>query len=601
MLKKFFTVLLGSMAAIWLSVILLTILFFVMIGSMAAGLFSEAGAPGVVEDKTVLVIDLTGDIAEREAAGSLKSELLNDEEISGTLEEYIAAIDEARSDDRIKGILIKCGGAAMGTASREELIEALRRFGDRKFIIAYADSYSQGDYYVACSADELYLNPVGNLDLHGIAAQTPFFTGLLDKIGVKMQIVKVGKFKSAVEPFILKSASEPSIQQTQTYINGLWNEVTSFISDRRGIGADTIKAYATDIASMYPTEKLVTDSLVDRLAYYREVVEILKKRVGLKADDDLRTVTPADYLIAANKDKSNNKHIAVYYATGDIVDSGSDGISASAVVPDIISLADNENVAGLILRVNSGGGSAFASEQIWEAIEYFKSKDKPVYASMSDVAASGGYYISCGADRIYADATTLTGSIGIFGMIPCLEGLVTDKLGVTFTTVQTNKNADFINVMAPMSAEQTDAMQRMVEHGYETFVSRVAAGRGLSIDSVKVIGEGRVWYGRDALRIGLVDTLASLHSAKTDMAAALHIDANDVVNYPEIEYPMFVKMLRMMQADAKMSTSIVAALASQGITLDRTGHRIVARLSEILSQLQSGATIQARMEDIDIQ
>ncbi len=601
MLKKFFTVLLGSMAAIWLSVILFTILFFVMLGSLAAGIFAESGAPGVVKENTVLVIDLTGDIAEREAAGSLKSEILYDEGVNGTLAEYIAAIDAARSDDRIKGILIKCGGATLGTASREELIEALHRFGDRKFIIAYADSYSQGDYYVACAANELYLNPVGNLDLHGIAAQTPFFTGLLDKIGVKMQIVKVGKFKSAVEPFILKSASEPSIQQTQTYINGLWDEVTGYISERRSISTDTIKAYAADIASMYAPETLIADSLVDRLAYYREVVEILKKRAGLKADDELRTVIPADYLASENSNTADKKHIAVYYATGDIVDNGSEGISASEVVPDIIALADDENVAGLILRVNSGGGSAFASEQIWEAIEYFKSKNKPVYASMSDVAASGGYYISCGADRIYADATTLTGSIGIFGMIPCLEGLVTDKLGVTFTTVQTNRNADFINVMAPMPTEQANAMQRMVERGYETFVGRVAAGRGLSVDSVKVIGEGRVWYGRDALRIGLVDTLASLHSAKTDMAAALHLDANDIIDYPEVEYPMFVKLLRMMQADAKIESSIISAITTQGVNLNREGRRIVARLSQILAQLQSGANIQARMEDIEIQ
>ncbi len=291
-----------------------------------------------------------------------------------------------------------------------------------------------------------------------------------------------------------------------------------------------------------------------------------------------------------------DKFIAVYYATGDIVDSGREGISGAVVAPDIICLADDEKVAGLILRVNSGGGSAFASEQIWDAIEYFKSKGKPVYASMSDVAASGGYYISCGADRIFADPTTLTGSIGIFGMIPDFQGLVTGKLGINFTTVESNHNAGFIDVMRPMPADQIDAMQKMVERGYETFVSRVAKGRGMEVDSVKRIAEGRVWYGRDALRIGLVDTLASLNAARKEMAAELHLSDGDFVNYPSVEYPMLIRMIRMLDSQEE----IYSIFESAGISADLQRLPVVRRLCEILSQVAGGAHLQARIEDITV-
>ncbi|MDE7125285.1 MAG: signal peptide peptidase SppA, partial [Muribaculaceae bacterium] len=514
MLKKFFTVFLGSMAAIWLSVIFVFILIAVIIGSLAGGFLASTNSVITVQNKSVLVLDLKGTIEERETTGSLKDQIMDSERATGSLCEYIAAIDKAASDKRIEGMLIKCGGAYLGTASRQELIEAITRFRNKKFVISYSDYYSQGDYFVACAANEMYLNPVGAVDIHGIASTTTFFTGLLDKLGIKVQIVKVGRFKSAVEPFILKSASEASVTQTKTYIDGIWNEVSSYIASRRATSADSVTAWASGIATFQTPEQLIADSIVDRLAYEREIKDILKKRIGLKEKDKLNTISVNDYMSAVSitaSDKRESRHIAVYYATGDIVDSGSGGIVSAVVAPDIIKLADDDNVAGLILRVNSGGGSAFASEQIWEAVEYFKSKDKPVYASMSDVAASGGYYISCGADRIFADPATLTGSIGIFGMIPCFEGLVTDKLGINFTTVESNPNADLLNICRPLPAAQLNAMQKMVENGYETFVSRVAAGRHISTDSVKAIGEGRVWYGRDALRIGLVDTLASLH------------------------------------------------------------------------------------------
>lgn len=600
MLKRFFTVLLGSMAAIWLSALIAVVLIMFMLGSLMSGfMMSEDGATGV-RDNSVLLVDLTGNIAEREVAGSIRSELLGEGTISGTLAEYIEAIDKASTDDRIKGMLVVGGGSVLGTASRQELIEAIGRFRDKKFVIAYSDSYDQGDYYVACAAEEMYLNPVGAVGIRGIAAQIPFFTGLLEKLGVKMQIIKVGKFKSAVEPFILKSASEPSILQTKTYIDGIWNEVSGYIAERRGKDTATVNGWAVDIASVFSPERLVADSIVDRLAYRREVNEILKKRTGIPADEDLRTVTPADYLASeqfAGSGNKDNKHIAVYYAVGDIVDSGDEGIVGAVVAPDIVKLADNDKVSGLILRVNSGGGSAFASEQIWESVKYFKSKGKPVYASMGDVAASGGYYISCGADRIFADPATITGSIGIFGMIPCLQGLLTDKLGLNFTTVETNVNADFIDVKRPLPAGQLDALQRMIERGYETFVGRVAAGRGMSVDSVKQIAEGRVWYGRDALRIGLVDTLASLHAAKKEMAARLHLSDKDFIEYPTVEYPMFLRMMRMLDGNSGIAAALLESPALSGL-----GNLPAAkRLVRIIDQLVNGSKIQARIEDVTVE
>jgi len=603
MLKKFFTVFLGSMAAIWLSAIIIFILFALMLGSMLAGLSASSDITAGIKDKSILIIDLSGDIAERETPSSLKDEITGKNSSDVTLCDYIAAIDKAASDKRIEGMLIKCGGASMGTASRQELIEAITRFRNKKFVVAYGDCYTQGDYYVACTADEIYLNPVGAVDIHGIAAKIPFYTGLLDKLGIKMQIVKVGRFKSAVEPFILKSASEPSILQTKTYIDGLWNEITSHIAQRRGTSADSVNFWAADIASMYAPERLIADSIVDRLAYRREVEDILKKRTGLKDDEDLRAIYPAEYLLsgAADRNKATGKkHVAVYYATGDINDSGDTGITASNTVPDIIALADDKNVAGLILRVNSGGGSAFASEQIWDAVEYFKSKGKPVYASMSDVAASGGYYICCGAERIFADATTLTGSIGIFGMIPCLEGLVTDKLGINFTTVSTNPNSNFVDIMKPIPTTQLEALQRMVERGYDTFTNRVATGRHISVDSVKAIGEGRVWYGRDALRIGLVDTLASLHAAKSEMTTKLHLSADDIVEYPEVEYPMYRRILQMLGTEQSFASTITEMLRAQGFSLEAATTESIKRLASILDQTVTGAHIQARMEDIEI-
>lgn len=602
MIKKFFTVMLGSLAAIWVSVFLAMLLGLLLVGSAVGSMFGASDITTSVSDNSVLHVDLSGVIVERSQGGSLMSELAKTESSNGSLCEYVTAIRRSVRDKKIKGLFIDCGGSSLGTASRQELVEAISDFSNSgKWVIAYGDAYTQGDYFVACAASEMYVNPVGMVDIHGIASSTPFFKGLLDKIGVKMQVVKVGKFKSAVEPFILTEASEPSKMQTRTYIDGIWDEVSTYIAERRDTSADTVTMWAADMAATFPVETLMEKGIVSHKAYRSEVEKIMKGRCGIKDDEDLKLITPSSYLAYSESENEEKKdHVAVLYAVGDIVDSGSEGIVGARMVPEILDLANDEHVKGLVLRVNSGGGSAFASEQIWKALEDFKAKGKKFYVSMGDVAASGGYYISCGAEKIYADPATLTGSIGIFGLIPCFEGLVTDKLGVTFSTVETNENADFISVMKPFTTTQHEAMQRMIENGYETFVGRVAEGRDMSVDSVKTIAEGRVWYGRDALRIGLVDTLASLNTAVRDLTAELGLSADRYMNYPEVNEPKFLALVRSLTGDMDMSAYIYSALGIDAGKCTPEIRNTIDRLARILGQVAGQAPVQARMEDITI-
>ncbi|MDE6854626.1 MAG: signal peptide peptidase SppA, partial [Muribaculaceae bacterium] len=457
-----------------------------------------------------------------------------------------------------------------------------------KWVVAYGDSYSQGDYLVASTADECYLNPVGSIDIHGVGGSTPFFKGLLDKAGVKMQIIKVGTFKSAVEPYVLTSMSEPARLQMQQYCDSIWNYVAETISDNSGMPVDSVYILAPQMIATREASFFVETGLADELAYEREVENHLRDLTDLDLDDDLRLVSPADYL-SANSSKfsfsTEKRHIAVYYATGDIVDAGSEGIVGKTVVDDIISLAEDKDVAGLVFRVNSPGGSAFASEQIWEALQYFKSKHKPLFVSMGDYAASGGYYISCGADSIFADRTTLTGSIGVFGMIPDLSGLVTDKLGVNFSTVQTNPNATGISLTQPMTPEQHAAMQKSVENIYELFTSRVAEGRGMSQDSVKAIAEGRVWTGGRAVQLGLVDRLGSLRSTVEAMAEHLGMNTSETVAYPIIDENVWEKILR----------------ESGGLEMEMPLDESTLEYLYFVKRLREMNPMQARMEEIVIE
>lgn len=590
MMKRFISALLGSLAAIWISVILLFFLLIFFIAAIISNSFNSQTVALSFKDKSILHIELAGNFTERPTEADLMAELYGTQEPTLPLNNLLNSIAAAADDDKIEGIFLDCKGSGDGIAQRTELVEALEKFKESgKWIVSYADSYTQGDYYIATTADDIYLNPVGMLDIHGLSATTLFYKGLLDKLGVEMQIIKVGTFKSAVEPFILTSASEPNKLQQQVFLDNIWSVITNQISLSRDIPVEEINMLADSMMLTFKPSDYIDFKLIDGLKYRREVIDMLKSKTDIDEDKDLRLITPEDYVLVADipHAKRNDNRIAVLYAVGDIVDDGNSGIVASKLVPQILKLKENKKIDGLILRVNSGGGSAFASEQIWEALEEFKTTGRPFYVSMSDYAASGGYYISSGADRIYADPTTLTGSIGIFGMIPCAKELMNDRLGITSDNVNTNLNGNFPSLMEPMTPFQREAMQREINRGYETFVGRCAQGRHMPVDSILAIAEGRVWDGQSALHIGLVDQLGSLSTAIADMARAL--DFGD--KYCVIEYP-------------NPTPTFWEAIAGSEVSMkERVIRQELGSAYPLYKQIEfirNAARVQCRMEDIVI-
>lgn len=546
---------LGALTAIWISFMLIIVLGMTFaIGSIATSLSSSKSLTKV-DKNSVLRLDLSGMIEERAGTPNIY-DIINETSQPQSLSDIVDAIEAARSDRRIEGIYLNCVGSAAGIATRESIRKSLEKFKKSgKWIIAYGDSYTQGDYYIATASDEVFLNPVGSVDLRGLASGIPFFKGLLDKLGIEMQVVKVGTFKSAVEPYILTHMSEANRMQTHVYLDNIWGRLAEDMSESRGIEISKFNQYTDSLVAFSPAEELVDMKIVDGLKYTDEMESYLKGKLGKDDDDEIAFVTVSQYLASdaevPNTKKEKNK-IAVYYACGDITESAKEGIASDRVVPDILDLADDDDIDALVLRVNSGGGSAFASEQIWHALEVFKGKGKSLYVSMGDYAASGGYYISCGAEKIYAEPTTLTGSIGIFGMIPCFKELMTDKLGVNIDYVQTNSNSTVINSFEPMDAYQRSRIQSSINRGYDLFTRRCADGRHMSQDSIKAIAEGRVWDGMTAKKIGLVDELGSLSDAISSLAKAKGYARYQIVTYPDAK-KSFMDML--LQIDAELQNS----------------------------------------------
>lgn len=572
MVKKFFLSFLGSMAAIWLTFLLLVILIIsgiaVSISSMSNGVKSVATAE--VKKGSVLVIDLAGAINERKITPSITDALQGSIKGGLNLSETVAAIYRAAHDARISGIYIKCEGVGGGVAALQDINEALKYFKTQpdKWVMAYGDNYGQGDYYISSSANELWLNPIGAVDIHGLSGTTLFYTGLLDKLGVKVQILRVGTFKSAVEPFFLKEMSPASRLQQESYMGALWSSIKTDIAANRGVKPETVNSWANEFTFTMPADSLKAMGVVTDLGYRHEAEAHVAELAGKDKFDDVNLLTVPQYYAAFDatdfsylpdvaSPKKSTKEIAVLYAVGEISDEGEEGIIGDKMVKEIMDLADNsDNLAGLILRVNSPGGSAFASEQIWEALQQFKKRTElPLYVSMGDVAASGGYYISCGADIIYAQPTTLTGSIGIFGMIPDIKGLLNNHLGITTSTVQTNRNGNFPSLVNPMTAEQTAKMQAYIERGYDLFTKRCAEGRRMSQDSIKAIAEGRVWAGSQALENGLVDRMGTLRSAIEGMAADLELKSYRVKEYPAMESKWWEALLTLDELDMDMPAS----------------------------------------------
>lgn len=587
MLKKFFIAMLGSIAGVWIAI---AIGFFCIMGLVGALMSSDDQAKPSLEKHTALWLDLNGAMPERYQPADIWQLLRDDTQDGDALIDVLDAVRQAANDSKIEGIYITSlagKGSGAGLAAREEIISALREFKKSgKWIVAYGDYYGQADYMLAASAaDSLMMNPCGNVDVHGMASRIPLFKELMDKLGVKMTITRVGTFKSAVEPFMGTEISPANRLQTQVMLDSMWNYASSAIARGRRVKAATVNMWADSIISTWTARQTLDASAVTSLAYQRQAEDVVRRMAGIDEDDDIRLITPSEYILTKKAVNSSKKHIAVLVAAGDIVDSGEGGIVAESMVPEILSLAEDDNVGALVLRVNSGGGSAFASEQIWEALEHFKKQGKPFYVSMGDYAASGGYYISCGADKIYADRTTLTGSIGVFGMIPDLSGLVTDKLGIHFSTVSTNPAATIVAPTGPLTPGQLDALQRSVDDIYDLFTSRVATGRGISQDSVKVIAEGRVWTGGSALRLGLVDKIGGLREAVRDIAKEADIDADRVVYYPEVETNAFTEMLRNARGQVQIGPASVDAGT--------------LRMLRLLDYLRRMNRVQARMAPVE--
>lgn len=578
---------LGTVAGIFVSGFLISIGLFIL--TVLAIVSSATHSEYSVKDKSILYLDLSREIVEQPASLDIMAKLTKDGPSADVLYNIIDAIDAAADDDRIKGIFIDANGSSAGTAQRKAIIDALRRFKKSgKWIYSYGDYYSQGDYYIAASAsDSLYINPLASVDIHGLGGRMMFFKNLLDKIGVEMQVVKVGTYKSAVEPFILTEPSAASIEQQQLYLGNLWKDIRASIAKGRKVSADSVNAWANSFSFTFDATQIIRKRIADASAYRHEFIDKLKEMTDIDKDDDLRLVTPAQY-ITSKPHKSHKTTIAVLYASGDITESGKDGIASDRLVPEILKLAENDDIDGLILRVNSGGGSAFASEQIWEALGEFKEMTgKPFYVSMSDYAASGGYYISCGADKIYAEPVTITGSIGIFGLIPNIRGLVTDKLGVTTYPISTNPAGAQTDIFAPMTESQRAGMQSYVDRGYELFVKRVAGGRKKTVDQIKAIAEGRVWDGREALRIGLVDKLGGLDTALADMAKELGVESWSVERYPKTEDDVLTALL--MMSDRMEQSALERKLGD------------VAEIYRTIESIRQYQGVQARMQPVVIE
>lgn len=526
-------------AATVVGIIVFTIVCVALSVMSIVGMVASASATQAVEKNSVLVLKLNGSIDEQGTDNTI-GKLTGNYIPSIGLNDILSAIKKAKDEENIKGIYIDAGVLSTDYATLQEIRSALEDFRKSgKKIIAYADTYSQGSYYLASVADKIYLNPIGMVDWHGIGAQPVFYKDMLAKFGVKFQVVKVGTFKSATETYTEEHMSDANRLQTKMFLDGTWKQVCNAVSKSRGISVDSLNRYADELLMFQSAESLVKRKVVDGLAYASDMKDIAKTQFGIGKDDDLNRLFVSDMTNVKEK-QTSGEEIAIYYAYGDIMQSekvsllggGSHCIVSSTVCSDLKDLMDDDDVKAVVIRVNSGGGDAFASEQIWHQVMELKKK-KPVVVSMGGYAASGAYYMSAPASWIVAQPTTLTGSIGIFAVFPDMSGLVTQKLGVKFDEVKTNRNSTFGNLMArPFNEEETAVMQQYVNRGYQLFRKRVADGRRLPVESVEKIAQGRVWLGADAIGLKLVDQLGGLNDAVAKAAKLAKLGEYYTVDYP---------------------------------------------------------------------
>lgn len=568
--------------------------FFIVMGVIGMmsiiGMIASGNAAQNVEKNSVFVLNLSGTVSEQGSENPL-SMFTGDNSLNSGLNDILSSIKKAKANDDIKGIYIEAGALAANYATLQEIRNALADFRKSgKWIVAYGDFYTQGAYYVASVADKVYINPKGIVDWHGIGAQTMFYKDFMAKFGVKWEVVKVGTFKSATETFTEEKMSDANRLQTKTFIDGTWRNVCDAVSKSRGISVDSLNSYADSYLALQATETLVKAKMVDGMMYGDQVKDAVKKMMKLEKDDDISQLTLND-MLNVKDGKVEGSEIAVYYAEGDIVQDpkaatmfgNNNYIASRKVCKDLEDLMNDDDVKAVVVRINSGGGDAYASEQMWHQMSELR-KVKPVVVSMGDYAASGAYYMSAPASWIVAQPNTLTGSIGIFAVIPDFSGLVTSKLGVRFDEVKTNRNSTFGNLMArPFNAEEKAMLQASVNRGYSLFRQRVAEGRRLPVESVEKIAQGRVWLATDALNIKLVDQLGGIDDAVKKAAELAKLK-----DYYTSDYP----------AAASWMDNLLNSMSSSGTYLDEQLRQTLGDFYQPFTMLRSidkREAIQARI------
>ncbi len=535
-MKDFLKYTLASIVGLLACTIIVSIISIIAVVGIAAS--SETAT--VVNENSIFKLNLKGEVTERMIDNPFAA-LMNEEQTALGLNDILTSIQKATDNEFIKGIYLEAGGIVADPACTDEIRNALLRFKETgKFVVAYGGSYTETDYYICSVADKVILNPQGMVDWHGVASQTIYFKDLLAQLGIEMEVFKVGTYKSAVEPYTSMEMSEENREQITAYTSSIWNNMVKGVSMSRGITPEKLNECADRYMAFASPEETLAEGLVDTLLYLDETKDYLKQLMNIDEDESLHVLSLSEVKnIQKNVplDKSGNI-IAMYYAEGQIVDAPSTGMNTTPEIVgekmciDLRKLRDDETVKAVVLRVNSPGGSAFASEQIWNEVVKLKEK-KPVIVSMGGYAASGGYYISCAADTIIAQPSTLTGSIGIFGMFPNPHKLITDKLKLNVETVKSNKHADFGSMTRPFGADERTIMQGYINRGYALFTKRCADGRQMSIADIEAIAQGRVWTGEMAKELGLVDMLGDIELAKTIAAEKAGIDSYTLISYPK--------------------------------------------------------------------
>ena len=590
-MKQFFKYYLASGLAY---IVFGLILFLIIIG--ISSVIFEGPEPVSVERNSVLHLKFDQPISET-SYFQLEPTALKAVNVMG-LNDIVRSIDYAAEDDKIKGIYLEPSFMSVGLGGLEEIHDALERFKkSEKFIVAYSEAYSQGGYYLASVADEIYVYPTGAMEWSGLSSEKMFFKQMLDKVGVEMQIIRGSnnKFKSAVEPYFLEKMSDANREQTEKYLFSFWDHWVAEISKARGVSVSDLNSFADNMTISSPA-KAVENKLATAVKYQDEVEGILKEKLSLTEKDKLKSVGLSDYmeytktkLLVKN---SGVKNIAIVYANGEIVSGKgtAEMIGSETTVQHLRKARNNDSIKAVVLRVNSPGGSALASDVIWREIELIKKSGKKVVVSMGDLAASGGYYISCNADRIFAQENTITGSIGVFGVVPNAQKLMNEKVGITFDRAKTNEHADLMSFTKPLTDEEYSVIQKEVDRIYDDFISRVAEGRGISKAMVDSIGQGRVWSGKDALSINLVDEIGGIEEAVAYAAELAKISNPRVMDIPKKKVDAAEEILKALSQDNEDNE--VSAFYKPG----SFSGEIMEQLKQLNSiNLQSQDRIQARL------